>query len=159
MPPTVYLETTIMSYLTARLSSDLIVAAHQRATHDWWLRHRERFQIVASAVVLQAAALGDQDLARRRLALLEGVPLLEVSEAALELADDLVRVGLVPARVFNDALHIATSAVGKADYLMTWNLRHLAGAEPRRRIERELRERGFEPPMLCTPEELGGTDG
>lgn len=152
----VYLETTILSYLTARLSSDLIVAAHQRATHDWWLRHRERFQVVASAVVLQEASAGDPALAKRRLALLDGVPLLEVSETALDLANDLVKVGLVSAKVFNDALHVATAAVGRADYLLTWNLRHLAGAEPRRRIERELRARGFDPPMLCTPEELGG---
>jgi predicted nucleic acid-binding protein len=158
MVPLVYIETTILSYLTAELSPNLVVAGHQQVTQEWWARHRSRFRLVTSAVVLREAGAGDATLSRRRLALLEGLPLLEITEAALALAEGLVEAGIVPAKVFNDALHLATATVGRADYLLTWNLAHLAGAQPRRRIERELRRRGFEPPTLCTPEELGGGD-
>ena len=139
MAPLVYVETTILSYLTSELSPNLVVAGHQQVTQQWWARHRSRFRLVTSAVVLREAGAGDPTLSRRRLALAEG----------------LIEAGIVPAEVFNDALHLATATVGRADYLLTWNLAHLAGAQPRRRIERELRRRGFEPPTLCTPEELG----
>ena len=155
MEPMVYIETTILSYLTSELSTNLVVAGHQQVTHDWWLRHRPRFRLVTSAVVLREAGAGDPAKSRQRLALLDGLPLLEITEATLALAEGLVTAGIVPAKVFNDALHLATATVGRADYLMTWNLAHLAGAQVRRRIERELRRRGFEPPTLCTPEELG----
>ena len=155
MAPLVYIETTILSYLTSELSANLVVAGHQQVTQDWWSRHRSGFRLVTSAVVLREAGAGDPTISRRRLALVEGLPLLEITEATLALAEGLVEAGIVPAKVFNDALHLATATVGRADYLMTWNLAHLAGAQPRRRIERELRRRGFEPPTLCTPEELG----
>jgi len=108
-----------------------------------------------AAVVLREAGAGDPAISQRRLALIEGIPLLEITEATLALAEGLIEAGIVPAKVFNDALHLATATVGRADYLMTWNIAHLAGAQARRRIERELRRRGFEPPTLCTPEELG----
>ena len=158
MVPLVYIETTILSYLTSELSPNLVVAGHQQVTQEWWARYRSRFRLVTSAVVLREAGAGDATLSRQRLALLEGLPLLEITEAVLALAEGLVEAGIVPAKVFNDALHLATATVGRADYLLTWNLAHLAGAQPRRRIERELRRRGFEPPTLCTPEELGGGD-
>ncbi|MBI2570282.1 MAG: type II toxin-antitoxin system VapC family toxin [Candidatus Schekmanbacteria bacterium] len=155
MDPVVYIETTIISYLTSELSANLVVAGHQQVTHEWWLRRRSRFRLVTSAVVLREAGAGDPAMSRQRLALLQGLPLLEITEATLVLAEALVEAGIVPAKVFNDALHLATATIGRADYLMTWNLAHLAGAQARRRIERELRQRGFEPPTLCTPEELG----
>ena len=155
MAPLVYIETTILSYLTSELSANLVVAGHQQVTQDWWSRHRSRFRLVTSAVGLREAGAGDPTISRRRLARVEGLPLLEITEATLALAEGLVEAGIVPAKVFNDALHLATATVGRADYLLTWNLAPLAGAQPRRRIERELRRRGFEPPTLCTPEELG----
>jgi hypothetical protein len=155
MASVVYIETTILSYLTSEPSSNLVVAGHQQVTHDWWARHRSRFRLVTSVVVLREAGAGDPTKGRQRLALLEDLPLLEITEATLALAEGLVETGIVPAKVFNDALHLATATMGGADYLMTWNLAHLAGAQARRRIERELRRRGFEPPTLCTPEELG----
>ena len=154
MPPTVYLETTILSYLTARPSRDLVAAAHQRLTAEWWRVARPRFAVVASALVLQEAGAGDPEMARRRVALLAGVPLLAVGPEAVALAAEFVRAGLLPPKSSADALHVALAAVGRVDYLVTWNIRHLAGAVARRRIEGALRARGFEPPTLCTPEEL-----
>ena len=134
-PATGYLETTVLSSLTAHDARDEIIAAHQRVTRTWWERERQQYRVVASAVVVREASAGDPGMAAKRLALL------------------LAR-GLVPATVPNDALHIAVATVGGVEYLLTWNLRHLAGAIARRRIEHELRRLGHEPPTICTPEEL-----
>lgn len=154
MRPTVCVETTVLSYLAARPSRDLVVAAHQRLTAEWWQATPTRFTLVASAVVTEEAAAGDPQVAATRLALLAGVPLLEVTPEALVLAAGLLRAGHLPPKANFDALHLAVAAVGRADYLVTWNMRHLAGAVVRRRLERALRAAGYEPPTLCTPEEL-----
>ena len=90
----------------------------------------------------------------KRLALIADCDLLQITDAVERLAALLLGRGLVPDTVPNDALHIAVSTVGGAEYLLTWNLRHLAGAPARRRIEQELRRLGYEPPTICTPEEL-----
>lgn len=149
-----YVETTVLSYLTARPSRDLVVAAHQRVTAEWWQGAAARFALVASAVVVEEAERGDPDAAASRAALLGGLPLLPVTAESLVLAEGLLRDGHLPSKANADALHVAVAAVGRADYLATWNMRHLAGAVVRRRIERALRARGLEPPTICTPEEL-----
>jgi predicted nucleic acid-binding protein len=151
---TVYVETTVLSYLTARDARDVIVAAHQSVTRTWWESQREQYRLVASAIVVREAGAGDPELATKRLALIAGCDLLQITDAVEELAALLLDRGLVPDTVPNDALHIAVATVGGAEYLLTWNLRHLAGAMARRRIERELRRLGHEPPTICTPEEL-----
>lgn len=151
---TVYLETTMLSYLTARDARDDIIAAHQRVTRTWWEGQRQQYRLVVSAVVVREASAGDPEMAARRLALVTDCELLQITEAVDALAAVLLARGLVPTTVPNDALHIAVATVGRAEYLLTWNLRHLAGAVARRRIENELRRLGHEAPTICTPEEL-----
>jgi hypothetical protein len=154
MRPVVYVETTVFSYLAARPSRDVVIAGHQRVTNDWWLGARADFELVASAVVVQEITAGDPDAATARASLLSGLPLLAVTEEAQLLAASLLRAGHLPPKANLDALHLAVAAVGRTDYLTTWNMRHLAGAVVRRRLEQALRAAGYEPPMLCTPEEL-----
>ena len=151
---TVYVETTVLSYVAARGVRDSIIAAHQRITREWWDVDRHHYHLVVSAIVLRESAAGDPAVAAKRLALADGIELLEISTGVETLADSLLARGLVPRTVPDDALHIAVATVGAADYLLTWNLRHLAGAFARRQIERELRRLGYEPPTICTPEEL-----
>ena len=153
-PSTVYVETTIFSYLTAHPSGNLVTAAHQRITTEWWRTAASRHRLVSSAVVTREARAGNATMAERRLALLADVALVEVTLEANDLAQALLAAGLLPSDAGADALHVAVAAVNRVDYLATWNLRHLAGAVVRRRIEHALRGRGFDPPMLCTPEEL-----
>ena len=152
--PLVYVETTILSYLTGRPNNDLVVMGHQVITADWWAAAPSRFELIASSVVVAEASAGDPDAAARRLALLAGLRRLPATPEARTLGRELLRAGLLPAKASVDALHVAVAAVGRADYLATWNMRHLAGAMVRRRIERELRARGYEAPTICTPEEL-----
>ncbi len=150
----VYIETSVISYLTSRPSRDLIVAGHQRLTQDWWERRSGDFHLVASELVLQEAAAGDEDAAGARLKVLNDLELLAVSKEAMDLAAALVEPGPLPKNAAEDALHIAISVTNGVDYLLTWNCRHLANAAMRSSIESLCRENGYEPAIICTPEEL-----
>jgi hypothetical protein len=115
--------------------------------------------LFVSQLVVQECQAGDSEAAEARLAALEGLPLLEQSEAVEALAGALRDGVPLPERATADALHIATAAVHGMDYLLTWNCTHIANVTLRGRIEAVCREAGFEPPAICTPEELpGGED-
>jgi hypothetical protein len=159
MRPTVYLETSIVSYLAAYPSRDLVTAARQQVTHTWWKERRGDFTIFASQVVLDEASAGDSDAARRRMDLLKDVPLLDVTPEVADLAAALIQRLPLPRRAGADAAHIALAARHKVDFLLTWNCAHIANAELRPRIERICREQGYTVPVLCTPDELMGETG
>lgn len=154
MKPRVYIETTVVSYLIARPSRDLVVAGHQQLTHDWWQSAGERFELVASQVVWAEASAGDVVAARQRLEALNSLDLLEVTAAASDLARQLVTSGAVPMKASQDALHIGIAVTNGVDYLVTWNCKHLANAVLRLRIDEVCRTAGYQPVVLCTPEEL-----
>jgi len=154
MKPKVYIETTIISYLAARPSRDLIVAGHQQITHEWWQTARPNFAAVSSQLVAREAGAGDSEAAAARLALLTGLTLLEISEEALTLAQRLLQAKAIPQDFPEDALHVAVAVVNGIDYLLTWNYKHLANAGMRSKIEATCRELGYEAVVICTPEEL-----
>lgn len=154
MQPTVYVETSIISYLAARPSRDLVTAAHQHITTEWWSSRRGAFGLYVSELVIQEAAAGDAEAAQRRISLLADIPVIRASPEALELAKAFVSSRIVPAAAGADALHIAIAAMHGMEYLLTWNCRHIANAQMRGKIEAYVRTRGIEPPVLCTPEEL-----
>jgi hypothetical protein len=154
MKPKAYLETTVVSYLTARPSRDLITAAHQQITQQWWETRRASFYLFVSPPVIQEAQAGDREAAARRIAALQDIPLLTLSEEATGLAQALIAPGPLPANAVIDALHIAIAAVNGMHYLLTWNCTHIANAAIRSDIEDVCRARGYEPPVICTPEEL-----
>ena len=153
-PPRVYLETTVISYLTARPSRNLRVVAHQEITADWWTRRRMRFELYVSRLVIDEASAGDAEAAAQRLVTLTGIPRLELTEAASILAEHLVTAAAIPREAIEDALHVAVAAVHGMDYLLTWNCRHIANATMRNRIADVCASAGFEAPVICTPEEL-----
>jgi predicted nucleic acid-binding protein len=157
MKPTVYVETTIPSYLTAWPSRDLVQAAHQQITQEWWA-HRDDFELFTSRLVVQECRAGDAQAAADRLAALAGIPVLEQGTEVAELAEVLIREVPLPAKAAADALHIATAAVHGMQYLLTWNCAHLANVTLRPRIEAVCRAAGYEPPLICTPEELPTED-
>jgi hypothetical protein len=154
MKPTVYIETTIVGHLTARLTADAVVAGQMLATRKWWKDSRAHFEIFTSELVLAEASRGDPDAASERLDALAGVPLLSIPEASADLADALVARNALPFKARVDAAHVAIAATTGMEYLLTWNCRHLANATLRSRIEQVCRERGFDPPIICTPLEL-----
>ncbi len=154
MKPKVYIETTVVSYLVATPSRDVIVAAHQQITDEWWKTKRQFFDLFASQLVLREAKAGDNEMAQRRLAALQAVALLEVTEEVVALAENLISQGPLPRKAAEDALHIAVAVVNGLDYLLTWNCKHIANAKMREKIDEVCRLQGYEPIIICTPEEL-----
>jgi hypothetical protein len=152
----VYIETTVASYLTARPSRDLVVAAHQELTIEWWLGHRQRFDLYISDIVLREAARGDELAAAKRLSELGGLDVLALDDTARDLARLFVERRLIPERAVEDALHVAVATAQGMDFLLTWNCRHIANAEVSERLEAACLELGYRMPVLCTPEQLMG---
>jgi hypothetical protein len=155
MKPTVYIETTVPSYLTAWPSRDLIRAAEQQLTREWW-NNRYAYELRVSPLVLQECDGGDQAAAADRRQALHGVPVLETNVFAEALALQLMREVPLPEKASADAFHIAIAAVNGMEFLLTWNCRHIANAVLRPRIEAICRTAGYEPPVICTPAELLG---
>ncbi len=152
--PPVYVETTVIGYLTARPQRDEIVAGHQAATKKWWQTARNRFELVVSQIVLDECAAGDATAAQERLSAIGDLAVVGVTTEVQRVIDALLAGGAVPVTEPADAAHIALAAVHGIQYLTTWNLRHIANASTRRIIEEVIRNAGYRPPVICSPEEL-----
>lgn len=152
----VYLETTLFSYLVSHPSRDLLVAAHQQTTHEWWSDRRQNFQCYVSQVVIDEVSAGDPEEAQKRLAIINAFPALEVPEAAESLTSAILASGVLSPRSVRDAAHIAVATVHDVGYLLTWNCKHLANAQIIRRISVVCNREGYNMPVICTPEELMG---
>jgi predicted nucleic acid-binding protein len=152
--PRVYLETTVVSYAAALPSRDLVAAAHQQITREWMREHRGSYDVFVSQLVVREGLAGDKEAVERRVAILRGIESLALTDEAADLARALVDRGAIPKRSVEDALHIAVAAVHGMDYLLTWNCRNIANATMRTRIDAVCRSGGYEPPVICTPEEL-----
>ena len=157
MKPSVYIETTIVSYLVGWLSrNDLQVAAHQELTRRWWITRRADFDLFGSTLVVDEASAGDPSLAAERLRFLQEVSLLRVPDHAHKLKRELLRRTQIPAKAENDALHIAIAAVHGIEFLASWNCKHIANAVTLPLVYDVCRAEGYEPPLVCTPHELLG---
>ena len=154
MNPRIYIETTVIGYLTSRLRDDVTVAGHQNTTRQWWETAADRFELVASQLVVQECSAGDKQATKERLDALAEITLLPTTGEAEQLADALIAGHAVPESHPEDALHIALAAAHGVEYLVTWNCRHIANAAVRLTIERVCRDAGYQPPVICTPEEL-----
>lgn len=154
MKPTVYLETSIISYVASRPSRDLIVAANQQMSHEWWHNHRDRFDTYVSQVVIDECSQGDPAAAQERLILLNGIPALVIGTEAKKLARRLTEFVPFPEKAHTDALHVAASAVNGMEYLLTLNCKHIANATLQRRIIQVCESAGLVAPVICTPQEI-----
>jgi hypothetical protein len=152
----VYIETTIPSYLAAWPSRDLLQAARQQITHEWWTSQRQGFDLCISQIVLDEAAAGDTDAAERRLPFLRNLPLLDITDAVRDVAKVIMGSGLLPQKATRDGVHIAVSSVHGVDILLTWNCQHIANAAIMKELGEVVARCGYELPILCTPEELLG---
>jgi hypothetical protein len=156
MKPKVYVETSVISYLTSRPNRDLVIAGNQQVTQEWWQTRRAGYDLYVSQLVIQEASFGDAVAAANRLQALHGIPLLQLTEEGKQLAEQLIRKGAIPKKVVEDALHIAIATSHGMEYLLTWNFKHIANAVMRSKIEAVCRSEGYEPPTICTPQELLG---
>ena len=158
MKPIAYIETSVVSYLAARPSRDIVAAAYQEITREWWRGAADRFDLVASALVVAEAGAGDPEAASTRLRALETVALLDATTDADRLARILLDSGAVPRQAADDAAHIAIAVTNGVDFLVTWNFRHIANAAMRSRMELACRRAGYGLPVICTPNELMEAD-
>ena len=154
MRPAVYIETTVISYLTARPSRDLIVAGHQQITAEWWDGVRPKVDCFVSPFVIQEASRGDSEMVSARLAAIAEFPVLAENETVEELAQRYFAKMSIPERARIDAFHLAIAAAYEMDYLLSWNCRHIASALVQRTIQKINDELEILTPVMCTPEAL-----
>ena len=157
MTKSVYIESSVISYCTSRTSRDLVIAARQSITQDWWNTNLKRFEVYVSPVVEREVSAGDQVMAKKRLELILDIPALRVTIIAQQLVDGLLKAKLLPAGCLDDALHIGVAAARGMDYLLTWNFKHINNAETKHGILLYIQDAGYTCPILCSPEELGVT--
>lgn len=153
MKPTVYIETTIPSYLVARPSPDLRLAADQADTITWWEQCRHKYDLCISAIVLREIRQGNASMAKMREQAIEEIPLLEPTPQAEAIAERLL-ASVIPSNAAEDAAHIAVAAAHAVDFLLTWNCKHINNPHTIRRIEQCCLDLGFRCPVIATPAEL-----
>jgi len=158
MGRSVYVETTVASYFTAKPSRDLMIAGHQEATRELWPKFTSEYEPYVWALVYEEAGRGDPDQVQMRLAALKPFPMLDIDEDARSLAEKIIAGGGIPEEYPEDALHIAIAAVNGVDALVTWNFAHLNNPFTRIVVRRIVENEGYLCPEICSPEELLGID-
>jgi predicted nucleic acid-binding protein len=156
MSETVYIETSILGYLTARSTKNLILAANIEVTREWWVSRRSAFTLYISKVVLDEVARGDPEISINRLEILDGIPLVELNHAVRNLAAQFLSRSNLPPKASDDAVHIAAATIHGLDYLLTWNCKHIANAQIQRKLQEISFDFGYQLPVICTPYELLG---
>ncbi len=151
---TLYIETTIVGHLAGKFVADPVVALRQQLTREWWLSHSPQYQVFISQLVLDEYGAGDAVAAQERLEIVKDHSLLDGTTDTDLLAAALIAANAIPVSEPRDAFHIAIAATNGVKYLLTWNFKHIANATLRKRIEGVCRDSGFEPPTICTPNEL-----
>jgi predicted nucleic acid-binding protein len=154
MSETVYIETSVIGYLTARFTKNLIIAANMETTRDWWENRRHDFNLYISQAVLDEVAAGDSEIANKRLELLENFELLSINETVITLAEQFINKSNLPSKAATDAIHIALATIHGIDYLLTWNCKHIANAQIQKKLAQVSLDFGYEMPTICTPYEL-----
>ncbi|MYF11235.1 MAG: type II toxin-antitoxin system VapC family toxin [Gammaproteobacteria bacterium] len=158
MNRSVYIESSVISYLAARPSRDLVIAGHQAVTAEWWKNHRSRYDVYVSPLVEEEISAGDASAAAERLAVIADIPSVSIAPEAGSLASAILSSKAVPTNSVRDALHIAIAATQGIDYLITWNFKHINNASTRNMIVSVVSDSGLICPVLCSPEELMGED-
>lgn len=157
-PLTIYVETSIVSYLTARSSRDLILAGRQATTREWWERAIREQRLVTSVEVIQEAARGDPQAAQARVEVLSALPRLELGPPTEALAARYQAVLGLPERAASDAVHLAVASLHQVDAIASWNCCHIASPRVQRIVMEINQQLGLSVPYLATPEMLMGEE-
>ena len=158
MKPDIYIENSIISYLASRPTKNLLAAARQEITYEWWHSRRDKFTLYISELVITEAGEGDPEAAQKRLKLLHGIAQVPLTQEIRALARALITEGALPEKSYADAIHIAAASVHGIKYLLTWNCTHLANAEIKPMVRSVCAIHGYTCPEICTPEELMGDE-
>ena len=150
----VYIESSVISYITARPSRDVVTSARQAITIEWWETYKDSFEVFISELVLEEIGSVDLQASSNRLAIVDNIPVLVATVNAMALAKALISENAIPASSTEDALHISIAAVQGIDFLLTWNFKHINNANTRDKITQVINNFGFRSPVHCSPEEL-----
>ncbi len=154
MKPTVYIETSIIGYLTTKPSSDLLTAAHQQLTLEWWQQIQPQVNCFVSPFVIEEVSNGNPEAANRRLQVVSHLPILQANEEVKKLADTYFVAISLPERARLDASHLAMAVWHQIDYLLSWNCKHIVSARVRKIVQELNQQRELSTPIICTPTEL-----
>lgn len=158
MRTSVYVETTIPSYIVANPSRNAYERSCQERTRLWWENHRGDYELCISQVVLEEVGQGDATMAGKRLTLLDGIPQLDLNADVERLATGLMNSGVLPSAAGRDAAHIAVTCVYEIDILLTWNCKHIANPHIMKQLRKVVERHGFDLPVVCTPDQLLALD-
>jgi predicted nucleic acid-binding protein len=150
----IYVETTVVSYLTANPSRDIMIAGHQEATRELWTKLTTKYETYVSALVYQEASRGDSEQAQMRLAAIAQFPMLDIDDETRSLAEKIIAKKGIPTEYPEDALHIAIAAVNGIEVIITWNFAHLNNPFTRKKVRKIVESEGYSCPEICSPEEL-----
>ena len=154
MKESVYIETTIVSYLASRPSRDIVLAAWQEITRSWWEERKSAFDLYISERVISEVSAGDKIASQKRIEIIKGLQVIELTDEAVELANTLFTELSLPEKAIEDAFHIAIAITSGMNYLLTWNCKHIANAMMIAKVEKIAEENGYSHPIICTPQEL-----
>ena len=154
MKPRIYVETSVISYLTARPSSNVMLLARQQFTRELWELQPDHFEAWLSPLVLDEASLGDPQAATARVLACRGLPELEITTEVKAFAQLLVNTGAVPIAEPEDALHIALATLHSVEYIASWNFAHMVGPAAKFKLQNKISALGYRPPIIATPEEI-----
>jgi hypothetical protein len=157
--PSVYIESTVISFYANRRSKDLIVAAYQKISVDWWEKELPTYQPYVSQFVIEEISRGDSRAAKNRMNAIKDFPLLDLPDEVFDLAKRYLKTVQIPRRSQLDAFHIAAAVVNRMDYILSWNFHHIANVFVKEKIQKINHEIGVDTPVICTPEELVKNEG
>jgi hypothetical protein len=149
----IYIETSVISFLTARPSKDLVLTGHQASTHNFW-KTKDAYEVFISDMVIQECEKGDTDCAQSRILAIKGLPVLNVDKEVELLASELIRKNAVPKNSLEDAIHIAVASVSVIDFIVTLNFKHINNPFMKQQIRAVIINQGYTMPEICSPEEL-----
>ena len=153
---TLYIESSVISYLTAKPSRDAVMNARQILTREWWEEELQVYDSYISHLVFTEVSKGDIDASKKRVEAIQDIMSLDITEEVYQLAYRIINTSF-PEDSFDDAVHIAVSAINGMNYLLTWNFKHIANASLRKDIITACNDEGYECPIICSPAEfLGG---
>ncbi|MDF3822398.1 type II toxin-antitoxin system VapC family toxin [Leptospira sp. 96542] len=154
MKSRIYIETSVISYYTAKLSKDIRTLSRQETTIDWWEEEKSKFNCFISLAVIEEISRGNQDEAQKRLKASESIPILAEKVEIMTLAEKYFSKLNIPEKSKYDTIHIAYASFYEVEYLLSWNMKHISNPRTQSALIDLNLALNLKTPLLITPEAL-----
>jgi len=152
----VYIETTVISYLISRASTSLKLASEQLITQEWWQEVLPKMKPYISTFVVDEISLGDKSQALKRIEAVSRFEVLQETPEVKTLANLYLKELAIPAKSKVDAFHLAMASIFEIDFMVSWNCKHIANPFFQKKIESINNSFNLITPVICTPREMSG---